>query len=232
MNQQEFNSSMARILSFHNAPKTPADAKNLENYLASLYEAVGRMDAFTFERVTKELALNMGRGQKPMPSQFWAVFHRLKGEDNSGRVDICDSCKSTGWVYAHMLETKTGVEGDFAAPCPKCRLRHPLKDADPRLGWIFQDKAASDHEQQLLEMARKMGPKGARFVLDLSDKHKVNFSDTVLSELVQRSADLPPQENKTVEAVLEKLSREPGREAAAEVAVGSTAPSESYEIEE
>lgn len=213
MNDQEFNSSMARILSFHNAPKTPLDVQNLKNYMASLYEAVGRMDAFTFERVCKELANNMSRGQKPMPSQFWAVYHRLKSEENAGRVDLCDSCKTTGWVYAHMVKAETGEEGDFCVPCPKCRQRHPLKDAEPMRGWTFQDVPATSHEGQLMAMLSKMGPKGARFVLDLADRHKVNFFDAVLSELVRKAGDEPPQQNKVAEAAIAALKVIPAEEA-------------------
>jgi hypothetical protein len=182
---------MARILSFHNAPKTPADATNLANYMAALYEAVNRMDGFTFEMVCKDLANNMARGQKPMPSQFWAVYHKIKGEQNAGKVDFCDSCKSTCWVFVHMVNAKTGQEGDFAIPCPKCQHRHPYKDAQPRAGWTIQDTPEKAHEAQLLEMAEKLGPRGARHVLDLMEKFKVNFPQDVVLKLIDKAGNEP-----------------------------------------
>lgn len=206
MNEQEFNTSMARILSFHNAPKTPLDAQNLKNYMASLYEAVNRMDAYTFERVTKELANNMARGQKPMPSQFWAVYHRLKGEENVGRVDLCDSCKSTGWVYVHMVKAATGLEGDFCIPCPKCRQRHPLKDASPIPGWTIQEVPYSSHDAQVMAQAKAMSPRGARFVLDLVEKYqRPDFHPDVIQELVERAGAEPKQSNPPVEAIIQTL---------------------------
>ncbi len=241
MNQQEFTTSMNRILSFHNAPKTPQDAQNLSNYMAALYEATSRMDGYTFELVCKDLANNMARGQKPMPSQFWAVYHKIKGEQNSGKVDLCDSCKSTCWVFVHMVNAKDGLEGDFAIPCPKCQHKHPYKDATPRPGWTIQEKSASSHEMQLLEMARRLGPRGARYVFDLAQRFDVNFSfsEALLDELVQRAGAEPPQENKQAEAVLESVVREPVGEAAPCVlaAVGTPAPQklvvngEEYEVE-
>ena len=232
MTQEEFRTSMIRILSFHRAPKTPAETADVQNYMASLFEAVHPMDGYTFDRVTKELAKNMSRGQKPMPAQFWAVYYKFKGDQNAQRVDLCDSCKSTYWVYVHMVHAESGREGDFAIPCPKCQVRHPLKDAMPRLGWTMQDLPARSHKAQLLEMAEKLGPNGANYVLALMEKFKVNFSEDVVLKLIER-ADGAPRVAPTGPAVevLESLKVEPTREAAPTAAVGSVAP-ENYEVEE
>lgn len=147
MNREQFNSSMARILSFTHAPKTKDDIAHLDRYLSSLYEAIGNMDAFLFEKVTIELAKNMGRGQRPMPSQFWAVYNRIRGEEAAHKpVEVCPSCKNTIWIMVRMVETKTGVEMDFAEPCPECQSRHPLKDAPPRAGWIKVERKRSPHD--------------------------------------------------------------------------------------
>ncbi len=210
MNNEQFRASMARILSFTQAPKTTADTDHLNRYLAALYEAIWNMDAYLFEKVTVELAKNMGRGQRPMPSQIWAVYPPLKGEAAAAApAVVCPSCKNTVWTMVRMMETKTGVEMDFAEPCAACQHRHPLKDAAPRSGWIKVERQRSTHDQEMLDKAKAMGPKGARFVLDMIDQGKVKFSDEVILELVTRAGDQPSQPNHAVAAVLEKLTVTP-----------------------
>jgi hypothetical protein len=199
---------MERVLSFTQAPKTKEEIEHLNRYLKALYEAIGNMDAYTFEKVTVELAKNMGRGQRPMPSQFWAVYHRIKSEDAAGKpVEVCPSCKNTTWTMIRMMETKTGMECDFAEPCAGCQSRHPYKDAPARGGWVRVERKSSPHNEEMLERARTMGARGARFVLDLIEKHKnsMNFSDDVILALVERAGSEPTQSNPQAEAVLEKL---------------------------
>ncbi len=169
-----------------------------------------------------------------MPGQFRAICRRLKEEQRAGKpIHVCPTCKNTIWVTVRMMETKTGLEMDFAEPCPQCQSRHPLKDAPPRDGWIKVELQRTPHDEEMLKQARAMGPKGARFVLDMIEKRKVSFSDEVILALVERAGDTPKQENKAAEAVLSKLTvvKEPPREAAPSAAVGSGAP-ETYEVEE
>lgn len=231
MNIEQFNESMKRVLAFTQAPKNQSEAQHLQNYMNGLYEAVGDMDGFLFERVTVELCKNMSRGQRPMPGQFRAIYYRLKDEQRAKSPErICPSCKNTVWVMSVMMETATGKEAIFAEPCPECQSRHPLKDAPPRLGWIKVEKPFTPHDQQMLIQAKAMGPKGARFVLDLVEKMNTNFHPDVILALLER-ADSQPQENKAAEAVLSSLTREPQRETTAQAVAGSGAP-EVYEIEE
>jgi hypothetical protein len=242
VNNDQFKQSMARILSFTQAPKTKDDTDNLNRYLNALYEAIGNMDAFLFEKVTIELAKNMGRGQRPMPGQFWAVYSRLKAEDSASKpTEVCPSCRNTIWTMVRMMETKTGMEAEFAEPCHGCQQRHSLRDAPARSGWIKVERKASTHNREMLEKARTMGARGARFVLDLIEKHKTVFSDDVILALVERAGSEPTQSNPAAEAVLSKLEVIPdpvSREAAPMVAVGSPDPAkiivngEEYEVEE
>lgn len=237
MNREQFDSSMGRVLAFTQAPKNPAEIQHLQNYMNGLYEAISDMDGFLFEKVTVEICRNMSRGQRPMPGQFRAVYYRLKDEQKSKQPEqICPSCKNTYWIESTLLETATGKEDIFAKPCPGCQHKHPLKDAPLRIGWVEHEKPFTPHDQQMLVQAKTMGAKGARFVLDLIDRHKVKFHDDVVLALVERAGDEPKQpENKAVESILTKLVREPQREQTPQpqpVAVdGSSAP-EVYEIEE
>lgn len=148
-----------------------------------------------------------------MPEDFQNAFKSWcfkKGEEARSSVETCTTCGSTGWAEIEMYNAKEGLRDTFATPCAKCRPNHPFRDSMPRPGWSIDEmQAKKTHEEQLLEMARKMGSKGARFVLDLADKMKVNFSDAVLSELVQRAGDEPKQENKVAELALAEIKREP-----------------------
>lgn len=239
MNFDQFGESMKRVLSFTQAPKTPSDTENLNRYMKALYEAIGTMDAYVFEKVTVEICKNMGRGQRPMPTQFWAVYSRLRQEDAAGKpVVVCPSCRNTIWTMVRMLETKTGYELDFAEPCPACQHRHPFKDAPPREGWIRVEQKRSSHEQEMMDQARKMGAKGARFILGMVERGAAKFSDEVVLELVIRAGDTPAQSNPVVEQVLSAVKVEPAREAVSVAAVGSSAPSlvtvngEEYEVDD
>lgn len=226
MNIEQFNGSMARVLAFTQSPKNQAEAEHLNGYMRGLYEAVGDMDAFTFEKVTIELCKNMSRGQRPMPGQFRAIYRRLKEEQRSSQpTKVCGTCKNVLWVTVRMLESKTGLEADFAEPCPECQSRHPLKDAPPKDGWIKVELPRTTHDEEMLMKAKTMGPKGARFVLDMIEKRRVNFHDDVILALIERAGDTPKQENKVAEAVLDKLTvvKEPQT---------VTVNGEKYEVEE
>jgi len=236
VNREQFDGSMKRVLAFTQVPKTPAEVEHLQRYMNSLYEAIGNMDGFLFEKVTVELCKNMGRGQRPMPGQFWAVYSRLKAEDMASKpTEVCPSCKNTVWTPVWMMETKTGQEALFVEPCQSCQIRHPLKDAPPRSGWVKVEKKRSSHDVEMLDIANKMTPRGARAILALIEKFRVNFSEEVILKLIERAGDEPataPQE--AIVKALERLEpSEPPREAAPVVpaAVGSGAP-EDYEIEE
>lgn len=220
MNREQFDGSMKRVLSFTQSPKSPADVEHLQRYMNSLYEAIGSMDAFLFEKVTVEICKNMGRGQRPMPGQFWAVYSRLKAEDTASKpIEVCPSCKNTIWNMVWMMETSTGAEAMFVEPCHSCQHRHPLKDAPPRAGWVRVEKNRSAHDQEMLDKASNMGRRGARFVLDLVERFRVNFSEEVILKLVERAADTPsePPTGPAVQA-LEALT--------------VVSKSEEYEIEE
>lgn len=249
MNRQQFDESMRRVLAFTQAPKTPAEVQHLQSYMNGLYEAISDMDGFLFDQVTVELCRNMSRGQRPMPGQFRAIYYRLKDEHRSKQPErVCPSCKNTTWIEVTLMETATGKEDVFAKPCPECQHGHALKDAPLRSGWVEVERPAMPHDRRLLLEAQKMGLRGARFVLDLVEKHRVNFPDDVLLALLERAGDEPKQENKAAEVVLEKLTvvKEPAREqtAAKEVRAtgvaveGSAAPhtvtvnGEEYEVEE
>lgn len=239
MNYDQFGESMKRVLSFTQAPKTPSDIENLNRYMKALYEAIGTMDAYVFEKVTVEICKNMGRGQRPMPGQFWAVYSRIRGEEAASKpIEVCPSCRNTIWTLVRMLETKTGFEMDFAEPCPACQHRHPFKDAPPRVGWIRVEKKRSSHEEEMMADAKKMGAKGARFILGMIERGAVKFSDEVILELVIRAGDTPPQSNPQVEAALNGIKVEPAREAASVAAVGSSGPTmftpdgEEYEVDD
>jgi len=225
---------MARVLSFTQPPKTPADIEHLERYLKSLYEAIGTMDAYLFEKVTVEICKNMGRGQRPMPGQFWAVYSRLKAEQKASQpAEVCPSCRNTVWTMVWMMEQKTGLEALFAEPCQGCQHRHPLKDAPPRQGWIRVEKKGSTHDQEMLEKATTMSHKGARFVLDLVEKFRVNFSEEVILRLIERAGDEPstPPTGPIV-ATLERLNPvEPPREQPKGDGSAVLINGEQYEIE-
>jgi len=221
MNFDQFNESMKRVLAFTLAPKTPADTENLNRYMKATYEAIGTMDAYLFEKVTVEICRNMGRGQRPMPGQFWAVYSRLKAEERSSKPpEVCPSCKNTVWTFVRMMETKTGTEALFVEPCPSCQHRHPLKDAPPREGWVRVEQSRTSHDQEMLEKATTMSPKGARFVLDLVEKFRVNFSEEVILKLIERAGDEPSKPpTGPIVATLERLQK-------------VTVNGEEYEVEE
>lgn len=212
MNRAQFDESMKRVLAFTNAPRTPAEIEHLQGYLNGSYEAISYMEPYLFDQVTIEICKNMSRGQRPMPGQFRAVYFRLKDEQKAKQPErICPTCKNTLWIEGTMLETKTGLEDLFAKPCPECQQRHPLKDAPSRSGWVDVETAYKPHDQAMLDRAKAMGPKGARFVLDLIDKMKgkANFHPDVVLELVKRAGDEPHQSNPQAEAVLDKLTIAP-----------------------
>jgi hypothetical protein len=81
------------------------------------------------------------------------------------------------------------------------------------------------HDQDMLDRARTMSPAGARFVLDLIEKHKnkMNFADDVILTLVERAGDAPKQSHPQVEAVIAKLVIAPKL---------VTVNGETYEVEE
>lgn len=171
MNIDQFTTSMHQILSFYSKPRNPEEARDYEQYLKALYESVASMDPFMFDQVTKELLKTLARGQKPMPGQFWAVYHKLSLE------------------RAEAAEKAAGAKE-----------------------WR-EDKETCD--RRAIEMAGRLGRKGAEFALMLldaaPDKLKYVHPDAL-------------------QILIDKVS-EPPREAAPTAAVGSGAP-ENYEIEE
>lgn len=68
----------------------------------------------------------------------------------------------------------------------------------------------------LMNTANSLGGKGARFVVDLVEKHRVNMPEDVFSILVQRAGDEPEQVDRPLEAILNivKLGSPPVREQA------------------
>jgi hypothetical protein len=162
------------------------------------------MDGYRFEQVCKALTLEMGQGRRPVPSQYIAVYHRLKAEQGWDRVDKakvskCPTCEGVGMVYTWMMRERDSFKDKFARPCPQCAPIHP-SNAKPQLeGWIHVDQQAEDLDALYL----KLGPKGAAFGLPFLDQSPIGLKPETLATLMQRAQEpLPDKGGKSLEAFL------------------------------
>jgi hypothetical protein len=135
LDRGNFHAGMRRILAFFKQPVTPEEVKQNSEYLEAVYESVSRMDGLLFDTVTKELSKSLTQGRRPVPSQFYAVYEKLKAAQPKTEFK-CVPCNTTGWVYVEAMDHHTGEIAKFSKPCPDCRFNHPLKSAPLRQGWI------------------------------------------------------------------------------------------------
>jgi hypothetical protein len=143
VDRKTFDGSMTRLMGFYKLPILPAEKAHFTTYMDSLYEAVSRMDPFLFDNVTKELTKSLSRGQRPVPSQFYAVYEKLRDQQPKS-LEKCESCASTGWVSVWLMNHETTETERFQKPCPKCRPRHAFKDAPQRPGWVEMEGAPEE----------------------------------------------------------------------------------------
>ena len=174
MDRTSFDKSMERGLAFYQKPRSQDELEDFKRYMDMLYESVGSMEPFSFDQTTKELIKSLARGQKPMPGQFWAAYHKLNVE----KAEAAERARQ-------------GTE------------------------WR-EDKETCD--RRAIEMASRLGKKGAEFALMLLDAAPENLKNAVHPDALQ--------------ILIDKVS-EPVREAAPTMpaAVGSPAQ-ETYEVEE
>jgi hypothetical protein len=135
LDRGNFHESMRRLLAFFKPPSTPEEVKQNNEYLEAVYESVSRMDGLLFDTVTKELAKSLTQGRRPVPSQFYAVYEKLRDVQPKTAFK-CVTCGTTGWVYVMLMDQHTSQLERFSKPCPDCRRTHPLRTAPLRQGWI------------------------------------------------------------------------------------------------
>jgi hypothetical protein len=242
VDRKTFDGSMTRLMGFYKLPVSAAERAHFTTYMDSLYEAVQRMDPFLFESVTKELSKSLSRGQRPVPSQFYAVYEKLRDQQPK-KLEKCESCGSTGFVHQWAMNHETAENAEFAKPCPTCRPRHMLQNAPLRPGWVELDVPPpkpgptqttknfledfygikADTPEEALEMVTQMWREGK---FNLRSLVNVVASKVERERISQKEAIA--KRNKMVED-LQKSG--PPREAAPSGAVGSGAP-ENYEVEE
>lgn len=170
MDRASFDKSMERVLAFYQKPRGE-EVNDFAKYMATLYESVCSIDPFMFDQVTKELIKTLARGQKPMPGQFWAVYHKLS-------VEKAESAKKDEKEW------------------------HESKE---------------DCDRRAIEMASRLGRKGAEFALMVFDSVPEKF------KYVHPDA---------LQILIDKVSEPVSREAAPVTAAVGNPASETYEIEE
>lgn len=157
MNRQQFDASMQRVLDFYSKPRNQEEMADHQRYMSSLFEGLSDMDPFMFDQTTKELIKTLARGQKPMPGQFWAVYHRLSVEKA---------------VAAQSAQSDQG-------------RRETKEECDLRA----------------IEMASKLGRKGAEFALMLFDASSNKYCHPDAMQILIDKVSEPVSREQTVKAV-------------------------------
>lgn len=249
MDRKTFDGSMTRLMGFYKLPTMPAEKAHFSTYMDSLYEAVQRMDPFLFDTVTKELSKTLSRGQRPVPSQFYAVYEKLRDQQPK-KVEKCESCDSTGWVTTWLMNHETAEADRFVKPCPLCRDRHPYKNAPQRPGWIELDEAPEQKPTEATKnfladffgIEAKTPEEALAIATKMYREKKITVADlvTVLKRKQSRAPgtiDHIKRMNELSAPMFEKLAEQWREQTATAVpppVEGSPAPqaSEEYEVEE
>lgn len=104
MTRDQFNAAMEKILVFYQRPTSPDAIEDFRSYMDGLYGAMYEMEAGLFGQTCAELVKTLARGQKPMPSQFWAVYHRVS-EALAVRTQAPAPRQDSGEAHLWMIET-------------------------------------------------------------------------------------------------------------------------------
>lgn len=185
MELREFEEGMSRILAFY---QTPKDAAGMKAYMGELFQALIWMPGAYFNRVVAELIKSLHRGQRPMPAQFSAVYHRLRLEEPKEPERKCLTCDGNHMVTWGFKSFEDGRIEPFAIPCAVCCPKHPLLNAPIRDGWeklgLWKDTGGS-----VEAMASRLGHVGARYVLAEVEKGRVRYADTLLTTLIHKAGE-------------------------------------------
>lgn len=123
MNAEQAAISVQRVISI-----LGAKAKDgLQDYMKSVMDVCGGMDAFKFDETCKEIVRTWRSAWRPKPSEYQLVYSRLSKDRNwnAGQsTDKCPSCENTGYVvawYSRIVNDAPPQPIEAVKPCPKCR---------------------------------------------------------------------------------------------------------------
>ena len=190
MRRDDLFGSIKPILSLYRLPKTDADRIHEDEYLNTIFEAVGWMDSAQFDEVCKKLIQTASPVKKPMPKDFIGAFKDLSSKHNwtKAKVNSCQQCEGLGLVDTSITNTETLEHHKVMKPCPGCRSDTGMKD-----GWIEDVPVTPKSENKatnwmLNEIEQDYySPKAAQDLLVKIDEEKINFPEEVVKALVEKA---------------------------------------------
>ena len=190
MRRDELVESMGRILSLYRLPKTESEKNHQNEYLATIFDAVGWMSPLQFDEVCGMIAQTAGGMKKPMPKDFIGAFKDLSSKRKWTRPqrEACQRCEGIGFVNTILTNIETLEKRATMRPCPSCKPSEdiaegyredtpsPPKSENKAINWML-----NEIEQDYYS------PKAAQDVLTRIDEEKINFPDEVVSALVEKA---------------------------------------------
>ena len=190
MRRDELVESMGRILSLYRLPKTESEKNHQNEYLATIFDAVGWMSPLQFDEVCGMIAQTAGGMKKPMPKDFIGSFKDLSSKRKWTRPqrEACQRCEGIGFIDTILTNIETLEKRATMRPCPSCKPSEDIAEGyreDPPSPPKSENKAIN---WMLNEIEQDYySPKAARDVLARIDEEKINFPDEVVSALVEKA---------------------------------------------
>ena len=190
MRRDELVESMGRILSLYRLPKTESEKNHQNEYLATIFDAVGWMSPLQFDEVCGMIAQTAGGMKKPMPKDFIGAFKDLSSKRKWTRPqrEACQRCEGIGFIDTILTNIETLEKRATMRPCPSCKPSEDIAEGyreDPPSPPKSENKAIN---WMLNEIEQDYySPKAAQDVLARIDEEKINFPDEVVSALVEKA---------------------------------------------
>jgi hypothetical protein len=189
VNREQALESLKRIIASHNFPG--GSGQQVE-YVQSVIDACGHIDAYRFEQTVKRLVENWTTNYLPKPGHYLQTYKVLAQENGWDKQDKekwkCDPCSSTGFVRVRVMKDMGGtpVHYDALSNCPRCRPN-----------WIRDDDLVFDEtptESFYLKCARLSKADGSLFIFDkiMNRGLEIPQLDQVLNVLTERMKEFPP----------------------------------------
>jgi hypothetical protein len=190
MRRDELVESMGRILSLYRLPKTESEKNHQNEYLATIFDAVGWMSPLQFDEVCGMIAQTAGGMKKPMPKDFIGAFKDLSSKRKWTRPqrEACQRCEGIGFIDTILTNIETLEKRATMRPCPSCKPSEDIAEGyreDPPSPPKSENKAIN---WMLNEIEQDYySPKAAQDVLARIDEEKINFPEEVVKALVEKA---------------------------------------------
>ena len=190
MRRDDLFGSIKPILSLYRLPKTDADRIHEDEYLNTIFEAVGWMDSAQFDEVCKKLIQTASPVKKPMPKDFIGAFKDLSSKKNwtKAKINNCQQCEGPGLVATSVMKVDSLEHHKAMKPCPGCRTDSGIAE-----GWIEDVPPPIKNENKatnwMLEEIEQdyYPPRAAQKILDKVDEENINLPEAVVSALVEKA---------------------------------------------